>query len=154
MADVYVDANVLLRFFTQDPPGLWERAQATLAAAARGEVRLILTPVILAEVVWTLRSFYGHGRIQIADQLLSFVTADGLVVWDKDAIMRALSIYRDRNLDFADALLAAYALVAGPPQVCTFDRDFRRIAGLSLLEPGSTAEPPRGEPGREHSDPN
>lgn len=145
MEHAYVDANVLLRFLTKDPQPMWEQALATMAAAARGEIRLILTPTTLAEVVWTLSSFYGYGRAEIGEELRSFINAEGLDVWDQDTMAAALTLYRDRNLDFADALLAAYALSEGPPLICTFDRDFRKVPGLSVLPPGKDTAPSQGE---------
>lgn len=152
MTDAYIDANVLLRFFTKDPPEMAEQARQTLAAAAEGEFRLILTPVVLAEIVWTLSSFYGFERKDIADRLISLLTVKGMDVRDRDVLAIALSLYGERNLDFADALLSAYALVEGPRQVCTFDRDFQRVPGLIILEPGSTVAGQQPDPFPENED--
>lgn len=139
MSRAYVDANVLLRYLTQDPPDMAEKARETLAVAGRGELLLILTAVTMAEVVWTLDSFYGHSREQIATSLSAFLGAQGLEVPEREVLISALVLYRDRNVDFADALLAAYALENGPNLVCTFDHDFRRVGGLKILEPGAAA---------------
>lgn len=142
MVDAYVDSNVLIRFFTRDHPEMAERARQALAAAADGKIKLVLTPVVLAEVVWTLNSFYRYERRQIADDLLSLLAFQGLEVRDREVLAIALSLYRERSLDFGDALLAAYAFVEGPRQVCTFDRHFRSIPGLAVMEPGSGTSPP------------
>ncbi len=136
MAEAYLDANVLLRFLTKNPPAMAEKARAILAAASEGQVRLVLLPVVLAEVVWTLSSFYSYDRAQIGDGLIPLLTVKGLEVKDKDAQAMALSLYRDHNIDFVDAMVAAYALVEVPQRVCTFDHDFRRIPGLEILTPG------------------
>ena len=133
----YVHANVLLRFFTQDPPEMAEQARAALEAAARGTQPLILLPLVLAEVIWTLQSYYRYQRQRIADTLLAFVGARGLVVRERDIVVDALGLYRDKNLDFVDAMLAATALRRGPRRVCTFDRDFRRVPEVELVRPGS-----------------
>lgn len=139
MNRAYVDANVLLRYLTQDPPEMADKARETLAAASEGKLGLILTAITMAEVVWTLDSFYGHSREQIATSLSAFLGAQGLEVPEREALTAALVLYRDRNVDFADALLAAYALENGPNLVCTFDHDFQRVGGLRILEPGATA---------------
>lgn len=139
MIEAYVDANVLIRFITNEPVDMADQVDATLASAARGELRLILTPVILAEVAWTLRSFYKYDRGGVAGELMSLLTTSGLAIRDRETVEVSLSIYRQRNLAFVDALLAAYALVDGPNQVCTFDRDFRRIPGVNVLEPGNAS---------------
>ena len=52
MKHLWVDANVLLRFITKDPPALAERSARLMAKAERGEVSLYVAPLVLAEVIW------------------------------------------------------------------------------------------------------
>ncbi len=144
MIEAYVDSNVLIRFLMGDDPEMAERVRRSLTAAADGQIRLILTPVVMAELVWTLSSFYRLKRKEVAGNLLRLLTLRGLEVRDRDAVTVALSLFGERNLDFVDAFLAACALVEGPGQICTFDRHFRNIPGLTVVEPGSDAAPPKG----------
>lgn len=137
MKRAFVDANVILRYLTGDPPEMAEAALRTLTAAQRGKVRLLLTPITVAEVVWVLESFYGHPRAQVAQTLTQFLRADGVEVESLDLLIEALALYHEHNLDFADALLATVARRKGPPVVYSFDRDFDRVAGLTRLTPGS-----------------
>ncbi len=137
MKRAYVDANVILRYLTRDPPEMAEAALRTFTTAQRGKVRLLLTPITVAEVVWVLESFYGHPRAQVAQTLTEFLHADGLEVESLDLLIEALALYHEHNLDFADALVATIARRKGPPVVYSFDRDFDRVAGLTRLTPGS-----------------
>jgi predicted nucleic acid-binding protein len=132
-----IDANVILRYFTQDPPKFAEAAHKTFAAAQAGQVILLLTPITVAEVVWVLESFYGYPKPQIAATISQFLRSDGLEVIDLDLQVRALQFYDEKNIDFADALLAAYALSRDINQVYSFDKHFSRIPGVERLEPGS-----------------
>jgi predicted nucleic acid-binding protein len=61
---------------------------------------------------------------------------DGLEVEDLDLLMEALTLYQGKNLDFADAFLAAVALRRGPQAIYSFDHHFNRVPGISRLEPG------------------
>jgi predicted nucleic acid-binding protein len=137
-----IDANVILRYFTQDPPRLAEAAHKTFAAAQEGHVLLLLTPITVAEVVWVLESFYGYPKPRIAATVSQFLRSDGIEVIDLELLIRALHLYDEKNIDFADALLAAYALSRGINLVYSFDKHFSRIPGVEKLEPGSL--PPRG----------
>ena len=56
MTTVWVDANVLLRLLTNQPPALARKAQSLMRRAAEGELLLVIPVVVLAEVVWVLRS--------------------------------------------------------------------------------------------------
>jgi len=136
MKKALIDSNVVLRYLTKDPPKMAEAALRTLDNARNGKISLILTPLTVAEVVWVLESFYGHPKAKIAETMSQFLFCDGLEVEDLDLIVEALTLYQGKNLDFADAFLAAIALQRGPQAVYSFDQHFNRITGITRLEPG------------------
>ena len=51
MTRLWLDANVILRFLTKDPPEMAERSARLMAKAERGEVSLYVSPLVLAEVI-------------------------------------------------------------------------------------------------------
>ena len=98
-----------------------------MASAAAGDVELIVTPLVLAEVLWVMKSLYGFPMPQTAAALLALSGADGIEVEDRDVALEALQLVRDRNVDIADAWLAVKAARAGEA-VCTFDKtDFKKL---------------------------
>lgn len=134
MAEVLVDANVLLRHLTGQPPALARRAGEIMEAAEQGRLSLVVTPLTLAECVWVLETSYRKSRQAIADALLILLRAPGIVARERDVVTAALSFYRNTpRLDLADAYLAAVATLVGPARLATFDEGFRRIPGLSVL---------------------
>lgn len=62
MSIYWVDANVLVRFLTGEPTEMADRSERLLQRAQRGETTLRIHPVVVAETVWVLQSFYGHSR--------------------------------------------------------------------------------------------
>ena len=136
MKKALIDSNVILRYLTKDPPKMAEAALKTFDDAQNGKISLILTPLTVAEIVWVLESFYDHSKAKIAETMGQFLFCDGLEVEDLDLLGEALSLYQGKNLDFADAFLAAVALRRGPQAVYSFDQHFNRIPGLTRLEPG------------------
>jgi predicted nucleic-acid-binding protein len=104
-----------------------ERSARLMAKAERGEVSLYISPLVLAEVIWVLKSFYRYSMTAIAHVIVSLVSAPGIEVDNRELIIRAVELARDRNVDFADAYLALQAAERGET-VCTFDEsDFRRL---------------------------
>lgn len=103
--NVLLDANVLLRYLIGDPQGMADRARTLLERAERGELVLILTPLILAECVWVLKSFYKHSLADIANALQRVLALDGLRTQRLDLVSDALSSMARHNVDFADAYL-------------------------------------------------
>lgn len=127
MKRLRVDANVLLRFLTGEPESMAERAARLMRRAEKGEVLLVLSSLVVAEVVWVLKSFYRRSATEIAQVLVPLLSTDGLEVKDREILVGALELARDKNVDFADAVLALEAVRNGET-VCTFDEtDFRRL---------------------------
>ncbi len=135
MKRAFIDANVILRYLTNDPPEMAEAALRVFTAANRGELYLIVIPITVAEVVWVLESFYGHPKAEIVTIMTQFLHSDGLQVEDLDLLTGALHLYYEKNLDFADAMLAARMLKKGPPAVYSFDHHLDRVPGIMRREP-------------------
>ena len=136
MKRAFVDANLILRYLTKDPPDMAKGSLKTFSDAQKGQVCLILIPMTVAEVVWVLESFYGYPKDQIAVTITQFLHSDGLEVIDSDILIQALSLYHEKNIDFADAHLAATALSRGPKVIYSFDRHFDRVPDITRLAPG------------------
>ena len=133
MSDLWVDANVLLRLITKEPDDLYQRALRLAEQAERGEVTLKLSPLVVAEIVWVLVSFYKYSRTQVSEVLLSLVTAQGVDLQETDLVIAALDSMAGVNVDFVDAFLAETVRRKGGA-VASFDRDFRRL-GVPWIEP-------------------
>jgi predicted nucleic-acid-binding protein len=112
-----------------------ERSARLMAKAESGEVSLYISLLMLAEVIWVLKSFYRYPMAAIAHVIISLISAPGIEVDNRDLIIRAVELARDRNVDFADAYLALQAAGHGE-KVCTFDEsDFRRLP-VEWMVPG------------------
>ncbi len=127
---VLLDTNVLVRFFTGDPPEQAKQAHTLIGRADEGEVILVIPTVILAETFYTLESFYKMPRIEVAKKLALFVQCSGIESPDFEIVRDALNYCATRNVHLSDALLAAYAAQARIP-VASFDRDFEKFAGVT-----------------------
>ena len=136
MKTASVDANVILRLLTNDPVDQAERAQALFAMVDRGEFQLYLPEIVIAEVVWVLRSFYGYPAEEIATLLLDFLSHDGLICRDRPTTLKALSLFAEKNIDFADALVAVKMIDQGIEDIYSFDQHFDRLANIIRRMPG------------------
>ena len=84
-------------------------------------------------MVWVLVRFYKVPKDRVAQQLVSLVAAPGVSVEEPDLVLGALFAMTEKNVDFADALLAAQARTRGEG-VATMDRDFLRL-GVDIVDP-------------------
>jgi len=130
---VVVDANVLLRYLTGDPAALADRAQKVLQEAEARRVRLMVTSLTVAEVVFVLEHVYRWPRGTIAEGLLKLLAARLLHIPEVAVLERAMGWYRDvRRLHFADAYVAAMA-ASRQAALISFDREFKRLRGLTVI---------------------
>jgi len=129
-----VDTNVLVRFFTGDPPEMADKTRKLVADADQGDVTLVVLPLIIAEIFFTLESYYTINRRDVAEKLLAFLQCRGLEIPERDQVFDALKRCRDKNAHFADAYLAATAAYHHYP-VASFDRDFDKFNDVQRIEP-------------------
>jgi predicted nucleic acid-binding protein len=139
MKEVLIDANLILRYLTKDPPDMAEAALGIFNKARSGKISLHILPLTVAEVVWVLESFYGYPKVKIAETISQFLLCEGLEVHELDILVEALRLFHEKNVDFADAFLAATALQKGPQVICSFDQHFDKIYGITRSEPGNSS---------------
>ena len=140
-----VDSNVILRFLTGEPAHLAAQASLLFEAVDRGELALVVDPIVIAEVVWVLQSFYRYRHGQITRVLQELVSHPGLETEDKAGLLLALHLYAEKHIDFIDALVAVRMKRQGLLKVYSFDRRFDRLPGITRLIPGQD-EPAQPSP--------
>ena len=130
----YGDTNVFVALLVGPDHRLHERALSVFRRVADGELALIVTPVVAAELVYVAGSVLGWTRSVIAQRMASLLMADGLVLTERDPMLRSIGLCEENSrLDFADAYLAAVALETGPAVVVSFDSDLDRIEGVRRI---------------------
>jgi predicted nucleic acid-binding protein len=135
MHEAFVDANVLLRFLTNEPREPADRAALLLEAAEERNVDLVVPALILAEVAYVLESVYIWPRTDIAARLLDLIGSEVFVVPERAAVIQSLLWYRDvAGIHFADAYLAGVAGDRGDACLLSLDRRLHRIPGIRLVQ--------------------
>ena len=134
-ATLFVDTNVFLRFLTNDDPAKAKRAEALFARAVRGQVSLTTSLLVMAEMIWTLESFYGLDKPDVSHKVTTILNTPHLACPEAPAIRLALDLYVQQNIDFIDAYHAFSLKDEGPGRIATFDRKhFGRVDWLEVVE--------------------
>lgn len=130
----YADTNLFVALLVGPGHPLHEQVLGIFRRVADGQLGLIVTPIVVAELVYVARSLLGWTRQVTAQRLGSLLEADGLVLTEGPVLARALQLFGERSrLDFADAYLAALALEIGPPAVASFDADLDILEGVRRI---------------------
>ena len=126
-----VDTNLIVRYLVQDHEKHAKAAGKLFDACDRGDVAIVVLPVVLAECVFVLESFYEHSRGDIASALARLISSPGVEIGDAVIHLDALDRYRKTKVHFVDCLIAATAMAEDTP-VVTFDQDFRKFADVRV----------------------
>ena len=130
---VVIDTNLLVRYLINDDQKKAEAVDNLLDKAMKGEVRIVVPSVVIAELVWVLESFYQMKAAAILELVEAIVNTSGLDVIDKSMVISALRLYKNRNIDFIDAWIIEFAKERGIKTIYTFDKKhFRDIEGIEV----------------------
>ena len=126
-----IDTNLIVRYLVQDHDKHAKAAGRLFDACDRGDLVIVVLPVVLAECVFVLESFYRHPRSDIASALERLISSPGVEVSELAVHLDALNRYKRTKAHFVDCLIAATAVAKNVP-VSTFDQDFRKFVDVRV----------------------
>lgn len=117
-----VDTNILARYFLADDPVWSPIAERFLESDLTPENPGYVSPLTIAELVWTLRKHPNYDRACMAQMIEGILAFDRLVIGEAEAVAEALTAFRAGGAGFADHLIAALNRRAGAEPTMTIDR--------------------------------
>ncbi len=129
-----LDANVLVRYITQD-----DEEQAAIATQWIEKKCTIVTPgwisvIVLCEMAWVLSRAYGYDKATIQSVFQRVFLACELAVEQQDQAWAALRDYAQGNADFSDYLIIHMNRSAGCEYTVTFDKSASEHRFVRLLK--------------------
>ena len=125
-----IDADVIIRFLTKDDLDKAKRFKRFLQSAKPATV----IDVTIAEVFWTLKSFYHYPKQKILDALNAFISLPQIHL-RRELLFEVIEILKTANISFIDAYVAAYSLRKHGGQVLSYDKGFAKVKGIRRVEP-------------------
>jgi len=133
---VVIDTNLLVRYLTEDDPQKANAVHVLLNRAGKGELRILIPLIVVAELVWVLESSYRMIADEIAKLVEAILNTPGIDVQDKGMIKAALSLYRTKEIDLIDAWIIQFAKVKGARKIYTFDKKhFKDTREIEIISP-------------------
>lgn len=132
-----IDTNIFLRVLINEDEKSHAESVALIRQIKRNQLHALLPGLVLAELAWVLRSFYGFTRGETVKGVEAVVHIRGLEILERYDYQLALSLYKKFNVKFADACIAT---LAGPNRVIvSYDKDFdllpvRRLEPKAVLQ--------------------
>ena len=107
-----------------------------LIEAAAGKCSLVTNALVVAEIVWTLESYYRLSKSNIRSKVLAILNTPGLEIAESDLLLQAALWYAEKNVDFIDAYNAAWMVSHDISAVSTFDKKhYARLDGDMIRIP-------------------
>lgn len=128
-----IDTNILLRLWLDDDPVQSKRIDQLLAEHGGLPGSLLVTDVVLAEAVWTLKSAFEQDKHAQLVAVRSLLDETAFAFEDRAAVATALSLFEAGSCGFADCLVVAKHARQGCDFTATFDKGMRKLPGVKVL---------------------
>jgi predicted nucleic acid-binding protein len=135
MENKFIDTNIFLRYLTKDDPSKYERCREMFKRALEGDIAISTSGMVIAELVWTLLSYYKVPKAEVVEKISVILGTPNLFIPDKNVLIDALILYARRNIDFIDAYNAVFMRYQGLHEIYSYDEDFEAVEGIERKEP-------------------
>jgi predicted nucleic-acid-binding protein len=123
-----IDTNIFLRILIPENEKSFLECTSLIKEVKNGSVKAMITNVTLAELAWTLKSYYKIKKDKIVIALKSILDINGLVVIDKLNSTNAVELYEKYNVKFIDCLLASIIEIQNKTwTIISYDKDFDKL---------------------------
>lgn len=126
-----VDTNIILRLLVGDDKELQTKAVSYFKEAESGKRKLVIIPLVVAEVCFVLESFYKKTREDIVDKLQVFLAARWLSVEERNSLLNTLPFYK-KGFHFVDSFLISWVKNNGG-SLLTFDKKLSKEVQLETV---------------------
>ena len=131
-----IDTSAILRMLVQDDDLKAKAVENLIRKAPEKSLVLHGIPVTILEIVWVLEKVYKYPKNAIRELAEAIINTPQLKVEQAGVFLDALKVYEEKNVKFADAVIAFWGMDKGINTTYTYDEvDFKRIDGLTVLKP-------------------
>ncbi len=136
----FLDTNIFLRVIVKDDVVKASHCERIFTAMEEGKIRCFVSSIVLAEIVWTLLSFYKFSKPEVVRIFSSILSLKYLRIQEGCRYFLALEYYKDYPVKFIDALIASSDLIQKKKAtIVSYDRDFDKMK-QKRVEPSEIIE--------------
>ena len=136
MLKAFIDTSVILRLLVRDDDIKRKAVERLLKEAINKGEALYVLPAALMETVFVLEKVCKIDRKKIREMLEAILNTPVLRFEMGDVFRKAIEVYEEKNVKFADAVMGYWGLEKGFSAAYTYDeKDFKRIEGLEVRKP-------------------
>ena len=122
-----IDTNIIIRFLVADKKEHFLEAKHIFEKIEKGEMKAIILDTVICEVIYVLEKVYTINRAKILQSIQALLLLKGVVNTNKEILIEAITILKNKKIDFIDALLCAQAKLYDY-KVMSFDQKLVKCA--------------------------
>lgn len=131
----FFDTNIFLRTLIKEDIRTFNDCYKALEKIKRKEIQGMTAGVVLAEIVWTLSSYYNFSRKKTVQATQSIINLHNLKIIDDYDHLLAIEIFQNKRVKYIDALIGSIKEIQLKNwTIVSYDKDFDKI-GIKRLEP-------------------
>ena len=129
----FIDTNIFLRVLIKEDQKTFQECLEVLKLVRENKISAVTSTLVLAEIGWTLKSFYEIPKYKIAEMIESIINLRGLKIVDDFDPSLALEFFSQYNVKLIDAFIASLKPIAKKKWiVISYDKDFQKLPILTV----------------------
>lgn len=124
----FIDTNIFLRTLIKEDEKSFNDCYLLLEAVKENRISGTTSNTVLAEIVWTLSSYYQFPKDKVCQALRGIINLRGLKLIEQYQPLVALSLYEAKTVKYIDAVIASIPKIQNKKMVViSFDKDFDKM---------------------------
>jgi predicted nucleic-acid-binding protein len=126
---IFVDTNYFVRIIENDNKTQVEEIKKLFLKGADRKVDLVSSTVVLFEIYWLMKSYYGKKKDGLVS-VLRDVLDMSFIRWENNkTLTEAVETMKKTNYDLEDAYNLVYAKGIGAHDLASFDNKLQKVWG-------------------------
>jgi predicted nucleic-acid-binding protein len=122
-----LDTNILVRYLTQDDETQTALANQLIETVCSEENPGFISHIVSCELTWVLKVGYKVPKPDIIKIIQQLLETKQLVIQEPRVVWAALALYKESNIDFADAVIVVTHRLQGCSKTFTFDKRIGKL---------------------------
>lgn len=124
----FIDTNIFLRVLINEDESTYRECIHLLSAIKRKKIKAVTSNLVIAEIVWTLVSYYKFPKNKVIEAVKTILNFRGLVISDDFDGQIALDYFQKNNVKYIDAVIASIKEIGNKTWiVVSYDHDFDKL---------------------------
>lgn len=126
MKKIFLDTNVLVRYFIQTPREQFLKSKEIILSIEKGETSGLVSILVVDELIWVLENYYHLDRRVFIPEILKVFGLKKIKIIEgkKEILLEILMKMENTKIDLTDYYLLA---LSGGNDIATFDEDLLRL---------------------------